>query len=120
MTKKIKNVIEKIMNFFFTFCGFTSVAAVLLITVYMVVSGLPAIREIGFFNFFFGTVWQSTAETPKFGILPFVLTSVYGTIGAVIIGVPLGLLCAVYLSKMANPRVANIVRPAISLLAGIP
>ncbi len=118
--KKIKLITEKVMNVFFIACGFTSIAAVLLITVYMVTSGLPAIKEIGFFNFMFGTEWKSTGADPKFGILPFILTSVYGTVGAVLIGVPIGVLCAVYLSKMANSAFSKIVRPTVQLLAGIP
>ena len=97
-----------------------SVAAVALITGYMIVAGIPAIREIGLVNFLFGTEWASTAADPKFGILPFILTSIWGTLGAVVIGVPIGLLTAVFLSKIAPPRVAAVVRPAVDLLAGIP
>jgi len=86
----------------------------------MVVSGLPAIREIGLLDFLFGTEWKSTAAEPKFGILPFILTSIWGTLGAIVIGVPVGLLTAVFLSKVASRRVASVVRPAVELLAGIP
>ena len=93
---------------------------VLLITVYMVTSGVPAIRQIGLFRFLFGTEWASTAADPKFGILPFLLSSIYGTLGATLIGVPVGLLTAVFLSKVASRRVASVVRPAVELLAGIP
>lgn len=117
---KLKKVTERVMNVVFALCGLFSVAAVALITVYMVVAGIPAIREIGLINFLFGTEWASTAADPKFGILPFILTSVWGTLGAVIIGVPVGLLTAVFLSKIAPPRVAAVVRPAVDLLAGIP
>ncbi len=92
----------------------------LLITGYMVVSGLPAIQQIGVVDFLFGTEWASTAAEPKFGILPFILTSVWGTLGAIVIGVPIGLLTAVFLSKVASPKVAGVVRPAVELLAGIP
>ena len=108
------------MNAVFFVCGAAAIAAVALITVYMVVSGLPAIREIGLLDFLFGTEWKSTAAEPKFGILPFILTSIWGTLGAIVIGVPVGLLTAVFLSKVASRRVASVVRPAVELLAGIP
>ena len=117
---KVKKAIESVMNVLFALCGLFSVAAVALITGYMIVAGIPAIREIGLVNFLFGTEWASTAPDPKFGILPFILTSIWGTLGAVVIGVPIGLLTAVFLSKIAPPRVAAVVRPAVDLLAGIP
>ncbi len=117
---KIKKLIERIMNAIFLICGFVSIACVLFITVYMVVSGLPAILEIGFTEFFLGEVWKSTASEPLFGILPFILTSFWGTFGAILIGVPVGLLTAIFLSKIVKGRVANCIRPAIQLLAGIP
>lgn len=117
---KIKNIIERVMSSVFFFCGMVSIAAVLLITVYMVIAGLPAILEIGPIEFLFGTVWQSTASTPKFGILPFILTSIWGTLGAVVIGVPIGVCTAIFLSKLAPPKLAAIVHPAVELLAGIP
>ena len=118
--RALKKTIEKIMNAVFFVCGAAAIAAVALITVYMVVSGLPAIREIGLLDFLFGTEWKSTAAEPKFGILPFILTSIWGTLGAIVIGVPVGLLTAVFLSKVASRRVASVVRPAVELLAGIP
>ena len=117
---KIKNIIERVMSSVFFFCGMVSIAAVLLITAYMVIAGLPAILEIGPIEFLFGTVWQSTASTPKFGILPFILTSIWGTLGAVVIGVPIGVCTAIFLSKLAPPKLAAIVHPAVELLAGIP
>lgn len=117
---KIKNIIERVMSNVFFFCGMVSIAAVLLITAYMVIAGLPAILEIGPIEFLFGTVWQSTASTPKFGILPFILTSIWGTLGAVVIGVPIGVCTAIFLSKLAPPKLAAIVHPAVELLAGIP
>lgn len=117
---KVKHVIERVMNTVFFICGMVSIAAVLLITVYMVIAGLPAILEIGPINFLFGQVWQSTAADPKFGILPFIMTSVWGTLGAVVIGVPIGLCTAIFLSKLAPPKLAAIVHPAVELLAGIP
>ena len=117
---KARNAIERAMQTLFFCCGIVSIAAVALITVYMIISGLPAIREIGAVDFLFGQVWKSTAKEPLFGILPFILTSVYGTLGAILIGVPIGLMMAVFLSKLASPRVASVVRPAVELLAGIP
>ena len=100
--------------------GLVAVGSVLLITVYLVISGIPAIREIGLIDFMFGKVWASTAAEPSFGILPFILTSVYGTAGAILIGVPIGFFTAVYLSKAASRKVKAVVEPAIGLLAGIP
>ncbi|WP_370814079.1 phosphate ABC transporter permease subunit PstC [Butyricicoccus pullicaecorum] len=117
---KVKHVIERVMNTVFFICGMVSIAAVLLITIYMVIAGLPAILEIGPIDFLFGQVWQSTAADPQFGILPFIMTSVWGTLGAVVIGVPIGLCTAIFLSKLAPPKLAAIVHPAVELLAGIP
>ena len=108
------------MNVVFLICGFIAIAFVLFISIYLIVSGIPAIREIGLVDFLFGTEWASTASEPKFGILPFILTSVYGTCGAILIGVPIGFMTAVFLSKVASPRLVSIVRPAVDLLAGIP
>ena len=118
--KKITNFLEKIMNVLFTLCGFLAVAFVILITGFLVVSGMPAIKEIGIVDFLFGTEWASTASTPSYGILPFILTSVYGTLGAMIVGVPLGLLCAIFIAKMAKEREASLIRSAVDLLSGIP
>lgn len=118
--KKFVLVFEKIMQILFTICGFLAVAFVLLITGYLIVSGLPAIREIGLKEFLLGKVWASTAKDPRYGILPFICTSVYGTLAAIIIGVPIGLLCAIFLAKMAPKRLAALFRPAVDLLAGIP
>lgn len=118
--KKTVDLLEKLMRLLFTVCGFLAVIFVLLITIFLVVSGVPAIQEIGLSDFLFGTVWASTASEPKFGILPFILTSVYGTFGAILIGVPIGLLCAIFLSKMAPAKIAKPVRTAVDLLSGIP
>ena len=118
--KKAANVIEKSMNIIFTFCGFLAVAFVILITGFLFTSGMPAIGEIGLHDFLFGTEWASTASTPSYGILPFILTSVYGTIGAIIIGVPLGLMCAIFVAKMANDKIGKLVRSSVDLLSGIP
>ena len=112
--------LEAMMNFIFFLCGMLAVGCVVLITVYMVLSGVPAIHKIGLFRFLFGTEWASTAADPKFGILPFILSSVYGTLGATLIGVPVGLLTAVFLSKAAGPKVRTVVVTAIELLSGIP
>ena len=118
--KKAANIIEKSMNIIFTFCGFLAVAFVILITGFLLTSGMPAIGKIGITDFLFGRSWASTATPPSYGILPFILTSVYGTIGAIIIGVPLGLMCAIFIAKMANDRIAKTVRSSVDLLSGIP
>lgn len=117
---KKKNLLEKGMVTLFTLCGFVSIAFVIIITVFLVISGIPAIREIGLIKFLFGKVWASTAQTPSYGILPFILTSVYGTFGAMVIGVPIGILCAAYIAKMASYRVGKWMKTAVELLAGIP
>lgn len=108
------------MHGVFLVAGMITVGCVLLITIYLVVSGLPAIGEIGLANFLFGKTWASTASPPSFGILPFILTSIYGTAGAVVLGVPIGFLTAVYLAKLAPSTVKKIVGSVVSLLAGIP
>ena len=118
--KKVSEILEKSMNVIFTVCGFLAVAFVLVITIFLVVSGTPAIGEIGLTNFLFGTKWASTAAEPSYGILPFILTSVYGTFGAILIGVPLGILCAVFLAKIAEKRTSSLVSGAVSLMSGIP
>lgn len=116
----LARVIEQIMRVLFTACGLLSIAAVLLITGYIIWAGLPAIREIGLTEFLFGRVWASTAADPRFGILPFILTSVWGTLGAVLLGVPVGLLTAVFLACVAPRGLRRVVAPAVELLAGIP
>ena len=109
------------MKAVFLLCGFIAIAFVLLITIYLILSGLPAIKEVGLVDFLFGTRWDSTNKTdPAYGILPFILTSIYGTAGAIIIGVPIGFFTAVFLAKVAPPKAAGIIRPAVDLLAGIP
>lgn len=118
--KKRKNFIENIFHGIFLFIGLITVAAVLVITVYLVVSGLPAIGKIGIAEFLFGTEWRPTSENASFGILPFILTSIYGTAGAVLIGTPIGFFTAVYLAKAAPPKIKKTVETAVSLLAGIP
>lgn len=118
--KTNNRLFEPIMHSIFLVLGLVTVGCVLLITAYLVVSGLPAIHKIGLGKFLFGTVWASTQAEPKFGILPFILTSVYGTAGAILIGVPIGFLTAVFLAKAASPRLRAVVEEAVSLLAGIP
>lgn len=118
--KTNNRLFESIMHGIFLVLGLVTVGCVLLITAYLVVSGLPAIHKIGLGKFLFGTVWASTQAEPKFGILPFILTSVYGTAGAILIGVPIGFLTAVFLAKAASPRLRAVVEEAVSLLAGIP
>ena len=118
---RAKEAMEWIMKTVFLVCGFIAIAFVLLITVYLIISGLPAIREVGLTDFLFGNRWASTDKTaPAYGIHPFILTPLYGTAGAILIGVPIGFLTAVFLSKVAPPKVAAVIRPAVDLLAGIP
>lgn len=118
--KNKRKLAEDIIHGVFLVLGLITVGCVLLITVYLVVSGIPAIKEIGLKEFLFGKEWASTAKEPKFGILPFILTSVYGTAGAILIGVPIGFFTAVYLAKLAPKKVKSVVGSMISLLAGIP
>ena len=117
--KRSRQALETAVHGVFLLLGLITVGCVLAITVYLVLSGLPAIREIGLWNFLFGKEWASTAADPKFGILPFLLTSVYGTAGAILLGVPVGFLTAVYLAKAAPPRLRAALSGAVSLLAGI-
>lgn len=116
--KKKKDLMENGIHGLFLFCGFVSVAFVLLISVYLIISGIPAIHKIGPIKFLFGTTWKSGQN--QFGILPFILTSVYGTAGAVILGIPIGIFTAMFLAKAAPPRIASVIHGAVELLAGIP
>ncbi|GAB6159486.1 phosphate ABC transporter permease subunit PstC [Howardella ureilytica] len=117
---KKKKLFENIIHGIFLILGTITVGFVLVITIYLIVSGIPAIAQIGLFNFLFGQEWASTAAEPKFGILPFILSSVYGMAGAIVIGVPIGFFTAVFLSKVANKKVRAAVGVAVDLLAGIP
>ena len=108
------------MHGIFLFCGFTAVAFVLFLTGYLLIAGLPAIREIGLIPFLTGIVWNSAGSDPQYGIAPFILTSFYGTFGAIVLGVPVGVLTAIYLAKMAPEGVRKVLRTAVDLLAGIP
>ncbi len=118
--KNNRNLLEDIIHGIFLLLGLVTVGCVLLITVYLVISGIPAILEIGLIDFLFGDIWASTAAEPEYGILPFILTSIYGTAGAIALGVPVGFLTAVYLAKMASPRIKAVMNQAVSMLAGIP
>ena len=117
---KRKKLFEGAVHGIFLLLGLITVGCVLLITVYLVISGIPAIRKIGLVPFLFGETWKSTGADPSYGILPFILTSVYGTAGAIVLGVPVGFLTAVYLAKAAPPRIKAVLSAAVSLLAGIP
>ena len=118
--KRKKQLFEGAVHGIFLLLGLIAVGCVLLITVYLVISGIPAIRKIGLVPFLFGKTWKSTGADPSYGILPFILTSVYGTAGAIVLGVPVGFLTAVYLAKAAPPRIKAVLSAAVSLLAGIP
>lgn len=120
MKKKRGRVLETVMHGIFLVAGLITVCCVLMITVYLILAGFPAIYKIGLIKFLFGTTWASTATEPSFGILPFILTSIYGTAGAIVLGVPIGFLTAVYLSKMAPAKVRSVIEAAVNLLAGIP
>ena len=117
---KKEQIFEKVIHGIFLLLGLVAVGCVLVITAYLVLSGIPAIFEIGLIDFLLGKEWASTAKEPMYGILPFILTSIYGTVGAIVIGVPIGFMTAVYLSKIATPRVKSVMQSAVSLLAGIP
>ena len=111
---------EKIISFIFTLLGLIAVALVLVITIYLLVAGIPAIREIGLFEFLFGRTWKSTGQDPQFGILPFILTSIYGTCGAMVIGLPIGFFASVCLAKMVPARIKDLFEVLIGVLSGIP
>ena len=117
---KSKSVLETVMQLIFLCCGLVAVLAVVAISVYMVIAGGPAIAEVGVGKFLLGVIWQPTAQDPQFGILPMILSSIVGTFGAILLGVPIGLLTAVFMSQVAPRGLVKIVRPAVELLAGIP
>lgn len=120
MNKLTHKTAESLMTAVFTVCGLAALAFVAVITVFLLVSGIPAIGKVGVLRFLFGTLWSPTASEPKYGILPFILSSVFATFGAILIGVPIGLMCAVYISKFAPQRLGSAVRTAVDLLAGVP
>ena len=111
---RTKRLAENVIHGWFLLMGLVTVGCVLLISVYLIVSGIPAIREIGLIKFLFGPVWDSNGAQPQFGILPFILTSVYGTAGAILLGVPVGFMTAVFLAKMAPPKLKAAVSAAVS------
>ena len=115
-----KRLFENIIHGIFLVLGLITVGFVLLISVYLIISGIPAIGKIGIIDFLFGKTWASTAAEPSYGILPFILTSIYGTAGAILVGVPIGFLTSVYLAKIAPAKVKAVIESAVSLLAGIP
>ncbi len=115
-----KQFMENAIHGIFLILGLITVGCVLLITVYLVISGIPAIRKIGVLNFLFGKKWASTAAQPQYGIFPFILTSIYGTAGAIVLGVPIGFMTAVYLAKIAPLKIKTVIETAVCLLAGIP
>ena len=115
-----KSTVEKAAQVIFTACGFFAVLAVASITLYMVISGTPALFQVGILDILFGTVWQPAAAEPSFGILYVILTSIVGTFLAILIGVPIGVMTAIFLAEVAPKKLANVVRPAVELLAGIP
>lgn len=115
-----RHKVETIVHGIFLIMGLVTIACVLMITVYLIIAGIPAIKEIGLIDFLFGKEWASTAAEPQFGILPFILTSIYGTAGAMVIGVPVGFMTAVFTAKVAPFKVRTIIEEAVSLLAGIP
>ena len=119
-SNKTKSLVEIIAHIVFVVCGMLSILAVLSITIYMVISGTPAIFKVGLKEILFSTTWAPTAAEPQYGILYVILTSIIGTALAILIGVPIGLLTAVFLSEIASTKLAGIVKPAVELLAGIP
>lgn len=119
-SRKTKTALEKFMTAVFTFCAFTAVAAVIAITLYMIISGTPALYKVGIKDILFDSLWAPTSATPSFGILYIIMTSIVGTLIAICIGVPIGLLAAVFLANVAGDKLAATVRPAVELLAGIP
>ena len=119
---RARKTMEGAIHLIFLLCGIVAVAFVLFISIYLILSGLPAIRQIGLVQFLFGKVWDPTNTTTgaQYGIFAFILTSVYGTAGAIVVGVPIGLMTAVFLAKVAPPKLAAVIRTAVQLLAGIP
>ncbi len=120
MNMKNKKGMERLVHGVFLVLGLITIGCAAVIGIYLIVSGIPAIRKIGLADFLFGTAWESTANPPRYGILPFILTSVYGTAGAIVLGLPIGFLVAVYLAKFASAKVRSIVQGAVGILAGIP
>ena len=118
--KATKHIVETIAKVIFLICAAVAIVAVLSITVYMFAKGIPALAKVGVIDLLFGTVWQPTAATPSYGILYIILTSIVGTAVAILIGVPIGILTAVFITEVSNKKLAAIVQPAVELLAAIP
>ena len=117
---KKKAFIGKAANYIFLACAVIAIFAVCAITIYMLIKGIPALKEVGVFNLLFGTIWKPTANNPTFGIGYIILTSIVGTGAAIIIGVPIGLFTAVFLSEMAGKKIGTVTSCAVELLAAIP
>ena len=117
---KTKRIKEEIVHGIFLLLGLLTVTCVLMISIYLIIAGIPAIKKIGFVKFMFNAKWAPTYASPEYGILPFILTSIYGTCGAVVIGVPIGFFTAVYLSKIASSKIKKVALSAINMLASIP
>lgn len=111
---------ESFFRILFLIAALTSITAVLLICVFLFANGIPAMAEIGVFNFLFGKKWAPTNSNPSFGIFPMIVGSLYVTAGAIIIGVPIGILTAVYMARFCPPGLYRFLKPAVDLLAGIP
>lgn len=118
--KKSISLAERIAQAVFTVCAFFAVLAVVSITVYMLLNGTPALFQVGIKDILFSTTWKPTAAEPQYGIMFVILTSIVGTALAIMIGVPVGVLTAVFLAETAPPKLAGVVKPAVELLAGIP
>lgn len=118
--RKSISLVERIAQAVFTVCAFFAVLAVASITIYMILNGTPALFKVGIKDILFSTTWKPTAAEPQYGILFVILTSIVGTALAILIGVPIGVLTAVFLAEVASPKLAGIVKPAVELLAGIP
>lgn len=118
--KHTNHLLEQVIHGIFLLLGLVTIGCVLLISIFLILAGIPAIQQIGLVPFLFGKTWASTAAQPAYGILPFILTSIYGTAGAIVLGVPIGFFTAVYLAKAAPKKVKTVMEHAVSLLAGIP
>lgn len=119
-SRKNKSATEKAAQGIFTLCAVVAILAVVSITVYMIINGLPALFEVGVTEILFGTEWKPAAAEPSYGIFYVILTSLIGTVLAVFLGVPIGILSAVFLAEVAPKKLVKIVKPAVELLAGIP
>ncbi len=111
---------EKLMEIIFFISACASIISVILICYFMFANGIPAIGKIGTFNFLLGKDWSPSNIPPSFGIFPMIVGSIYVTAGAIILGVPIGILTAVYLAKFCPPKLYKFLKPAVNLMAGIP